>query len=160
MASTSPRASQQTLLTSGSPATLSPAPTATPAAPATDHGGEATHQWVPAGAGTPMDPADINGWMSAPWSATATSWQQQEILAKVASMSFSSHISQSGEYQHQTSSVKQWINSFRNLMIRRPANIQASEIDNMMDGTQQPAAFSQPSQMQQIISTTSLKELQ
>eukprot|EP00971_Amphidinium_carterae_P167937 3327242-Amphidinium_carterae.1 len=82
MASTSPRAEQQTLLPSGSPATLSPAAPATPAVPTTDHGGEATHQWIPAGSGTPMDPSDTNGWMSAPWSATATPWQQQEMLAK------------------------------------------------------------------------------
>eukprot|EP00971_Amphidinium_carterae_P171532 3400374-Amphidinium_carterae.1 len=59
--------------------------------------------------------------------------EQQEILAKVASMSFSSHISQSGEYQHQTSSVKEWINSFRNLRIRRPATIKPEEVDTMME---------------------------
>eukprot|EP00971_Amphidinium_carterae_P313545 6231529-Amphidinium_carterae.1 len=46
MASTSPRDNQQTLLPSGSPATLSP-----PSQPASDHGGEATHQWIPAGLG-------------------------------------------------------------------------------------------------------------
>eukprot|EP00971_Amphidinium_carterae_P261300 5183799-Amphidinium_carterae.2 len=84
------------------------------------------------------------------------------MLSKIASMSFSSHISQSGEYQHQTSSVKQWINSFRNLRIRRPKTITASEVSNMMEGGT-PAAFNQPtqpSQLQQVISTSSLKELQ
>eukprot|EP00971_Amphidinium_carterae_P028699 565088-Amphidinium_carterae.1 len=30
------------------------------------------------------------------------------------------HIMQSGEYDHQTTSVKEWISSFRNLRIRRP----------------------------------------
>eukprot|EP00971_Amphidinium_carterae_P238601 4736426-Amphidinium_carterae.1 len=62
MASTSPT-SQQRLLPARSPASLSP-PTAT--ASAADHGGEATHQWVPAGMGAPVDPDDINGWFSAP----------------------------------------------------------------------------------------------
>eukprot|EP00971_Amphidinium_carterae_P245990 4885837-Amphidinium_carterae.1 len=106
MASTSPRDNQQTLLPSGSPATLSPpsASSVPGATPEPDHGGEATHQWIPAGAGSPVDPSDINGWFSAPWSSTASPMTQQEMLAKVASMSFSSHISQSGEYQHQTSS--------------------------------------------------------
>eukprot|EP00971_Amphidinium_carterae_P098045 1939889-Amphidinium_carterae.1 len=86
---------------------------------------------------------------------------QQELLSKVASLSFSSHISRSGEYEHQTSSVKQWINSnsFRNLRIRRPISIQPAEVDGMLEGAS-PAAFQQPSQMQQIISTASLKELQ
>eukprot|EP00971_Amphidinium_carterae_P044683 878999-Amphidinium_carterae.1 len=58
MASTSPRDNQQTLLPSGSPATLAP-PSAPPSA--ADHGGEATHQWIPAGMGAPVDPDDING---------------------------------------------------------------------------------------------------
>eukprot|EP00971_Amphidinium_carterae_P146408 2902004-Amphidinium_carterae.1 len=92
MASTSPVDNQQTLLPSSSPATLSP-PAPTSAAP--DHGGEATHQWVPAGLGSPIDPEDINGWFSARWASTATPMSQQELLAKVASLSFSSHISKS-----------------------------------------------------------------
>eukprot|EP00971_Amphidinium_carterae_P074874 1479627-Amphidinium_carterae.2 len=164
MASTSPRDNQQTLLPAGSPATLSPAdaPTAAPAsaAPPTDHGGEATHQWVPAGLGMPSDPDSINGWLSAPWSSTAPAMEQQEILSKIASMSFSSHIMQSGEYQHQTSNVKQWINSFRNLRTRRPISITTAEVEDIIDNAAVPAAFNQPSQIQQIISTSSLKELQ
>eukprot|EP00971_Amphidinium_carterae_P221238 4392250-Amphidinium_carterae.1 len=80
--------------TEGSPATLSP-PSAPPSAPAADHGGEETHQWVPAGIGAPVDPDDINGWFSAPWSSSATPMTQQELLSKVASLSFSSHISRS-----------------------------------------------------------------
>eukprot|EP00971_Amphidinium_carterae_P193183 3833913-Amphidinium_carterae.1 len=90
MASTSPRDNQQTLLPSGSPATLSPPAPAAAAAP--DRGGEDTHQWVPAGLGAPDD---INGWFSAPWAPTATPMSQQELLSKVASLSFSSHISKS-----------------------------------------------------------------
>eukprot|EP00971_Amphidinium_carterae_P205879 4085737-Amphidinium_carterae.1 len=84
---------------------------------------------------------------------------QQELLSKVASLSFSSHITKSGEYEHQTSSVKQWSNSVRNLRIRRPISIQPAEVDSMLQGAT-PPAFNQPSQMQQIISTSSLKELQ
>eukprot|EP00971_Amphidinium_carterae_P332851 6467229-Amphidinium_carterae.1 len=84
---------------------------------------------------------------------------QQELLSKAASLSFSSHISKSGEYDHQTSSVKEWINSYRNLRIRRPISIQPAEVDSMLEGAS-PAAFNNPSQMQQIISTASLKELQ
>eukprot|EP00971_Amphidinium_carterae_P324618 6451610-Amphidinium_carterae.1 len=63
MASTSPRDNQQTLLPTGSPTTLSPPSAAPPSAsaPGPDHGGEATHQWVPAGLGSPVDPDDING---------------------------------------------------------------------------------------------------
>eukprot|EP00971_Amphidinium_carterae_P240697 4778303-Amphidinium_carterae.1 len=99
MTSTSPREHQQTLLPTGSPATLSPS-----AIPEPDHGGEATHQWVPAGFGKPINPDATNGWFAAPWSSTATPMKHDEMMAKVASMSFSSHISQSGEYQHQTSS--------------------------------------------------------
>eukprot|EP00971_Amphidinium_carterae_P131936 2613281-Amphidinium_carterae.1 len=153
MSSTSPR-DQQRLVPTGSPAPLT-APTAS-----ADHGGEATHQWVPAGMGTPVDPDDINKWFSAPWASTATSMSQQELLSKAASLSFSSHISKSGEYDHQTSSVKQWINSYRNLRIRRPASITPAEMDNLMDSGTAPPAFQQPSQMQQVISTSSLKELQ
>eukprot|EP00971_Amphidinium_carterae_P187121 3713978-Amphidinium_carterae.1 len=109
--------------------------------------------------GTPMNPDDINGWFSAPWGSTASSMTQQELLSKVASLSFSSHISKSGEYDRQTSSVKEWINSFRNLRIKRPISIKPSEVDSMLEGAS-PAAFNSPGQMQQIISTASLKELQ
>eukprot|EP00971_Amphidinium_carterae_P063239 1251471-Amphidinium_carterae.1 len=148
---TSPR-DQQRLLPTGSAAPL--------AAPTTDHGGEATHQWIPAGMGTAADPEGDNRWMGMPWSSTTSSMSQQELSSKAASLSFSSHITKSGEYDHQTSSVKEWINSYRNLRIRRPSSITPAEVDSMMDNNITPPGLQQPSQMQQVISTASLKEVQ
>eukprot|EP00971_Amphidinium_carterae_P053247 1048718-Amphidinium_carterae.1 len=67
----------------------------------------------------------------------------------------------SGEYDHQTTSVKEWISSFRNLRIRRPTRFAAEALPQMME-TQSPTppALQTPSQMQQVLSTASLKELQ
>eukprot|EP00971_Amphidinium_carterae_P189588 3763241-Amphidinium_carterae.1 len=69
----------------------------------------------------------------------------------------------SGEYVHQSTSVKEWISSFRNLRIRRPSKW-STEAYQHLPTNQQPSLGrdDSPSQMQQVLSSSSsiIKELQ
>eukprot|EP00971_Amphidinium_carterae_P015119 298625-Amphidinium_carterae.2 len=135
-------------------------PTGTAAPP--DYGGESTHQWIPAGDfSNPINPEAASGWLAMPYSSTASKMDHQVLLSKAASLSWSTHIMQSGEYDHQTTSVKEWISSFRNLRIRRPLPW-SSEAYQHLPTEHEPslARDEHPTQMQQVLSSSSLKELQ
>eukprot|EP00971_Amphidinium_carterae_P342717 6482122-Amphidinium_carterae.1 len=101
-----------------------------------------THQWIPAGDfAAPIDPS-VDGGASMPYTSTASRMSDEVLLSKAASLAFSSHIMASGEYAHQTTSVKEWITSFRNLRIKKPSD---------------PASADIPSEMQQVLSSSSIK---
>eukprot|EP00971_Amphidinium_carterae_P182862 3628879-Amphidinium_carterae.1 len=106
-----------------------------------------THQWVPAGDfSAPVDPsASADGWGKMPYTSTASKMSEEVLFNKAVSLAFSTHIMASKEYAHQTTSVKEWITSFRSLRIRKPADSPATDF---------------PSEMQQVLSSSSIKELQ
>eukprot|EP00971_Amphidinium_carterae_P148133 2935947-Amphidinium_carterae.1 len=106
-----------------------------------------THQWVPAGDfSAPVDPSkSADGWGKMPYTSTASKMSEEVLLSKAASLAFSTHSMASGEYAHQTTSVKEWITSLRNRRVRKPAD---------------PPTADFPSEMQQVLSSSSIKELQ
>eukprot|EP00971_Amphidinium_carterae_P213240 4232102-Amphidinium_carterae.1 len=44
------------------------------------------------------------GWIAMPYSSTSKKMDHQTLLSKAASLAWSTHIMQSGEYDHQTTS--------------------------------------------------------
>eukprot|EP00971_Amphidinium_carterae_P224608 4455771-Amphidinium_carterae.1 len=113
-----------------------PSGTAAPLQP--DHGGESTHQWIPAGDFTsPIDP-EATGWHTMPYTSTASKMDQETVLSKAASLAWSTHIMASGEYDHQTTPVKEWISSFRNLRSKRPSKW-STEAYQHLPADQQPS---------------------
>eukprot|EP00971_Amphidinium_carterae_P180539 3580775-Amphidinium_carterae.1 len=104
-----------------------------------------THHWIPAGDFTsPIDPSS-DGWASMPYTSTASKMSDEMLLSKAASLAYSSHIMASREYDHQTTSVKEWITSFRNLRVKAASASTSADT---------------PTEMQQVLSSSSIKELQ